>query len=390
MCLLCAISYCPVCSMFAQTVVVGRIVFLASGMAGKGVVCREELIRDITMYAISAGYVFWMCSRGVIFYRHVVAMLLLYCGYVAIVFIFEIRRYYSNSAPSAGRTANLDLVEDGNENEENGDERDSLLHLADEEDQSVELSPRHQPAAAKSKRPDPPGVKQSARVVRVMQKQQLRRQQRLREKRKSLTRESMGDPQDRSSLDRDDRETAANQPWSVLFSQSLRELYDHFRKTLHSDIWSNNDLSRFEWFCMLLESPFIIVRKLVTPIPCDEDYNRPLVAYSIALSPVWISYYLTTKMEDFDPFCMNDSDAGYCFPPVIWPMCISFPIGCLFLKFAPAEEASGLPLRVSIPIALFGFVIAATWIDVISDELVNLLEFLGVVLRIPAPIMGSE
>ena len=47
-----------------------------------------------------------------------------------------------------------------------------------------------------------------------------------------------------------------------------------------------------------------------------------------------------------------------------------------------------MPLKHTLPIALYGFVIAASWIDVISDQLVNVLEFIGVILRIPAPIMG--
>ena len=41
-----------------------------------------------------------------------------------------------------------------------------------------------------------------------------------------------------------------------------------------------------------------------------------------------------------------------------------------------------------VPIALYGFVIAATWIDFIADHLVALLEFLGIVARIPNYIMG--
>jgi sodium/potassium/calcium exchanger 6 len=36
---------------------------------------------------------------------------------------------------------------------------------------------------------------------------------------------------------------------------------------------------------------------------------------------------------------------------------------------------------VQVPIALYGFVIAATWIDTIADRLVALLEFLGIILR---------
>ncbi len=40
------------------------------------------------------------------------------------------------------------------------------------------------------------------------------------------------------------------------------------------------------------------------------------------------------------------------------------------------------------PIALYGFAIAATWIDLIADNLVSLLEFLGIICRIPNAIMG--
>ena len=36
---------------------------------------------------------------------------------------------------------------------------------------------------------------------------------------------------------------------------------------------------------------------------------------------------------------------------------------------------------VQVPIALYGFVIAATWIDTIADRLVALLELLGIILR---------
>jgi hypothetical protein len=41
-----------------------------------------------------------------------------------------------------------------------------------------------------------------------------------------------------------------------------------------------------------------------------------------------------------------------------------------------------------VAIALYGFVIAATWIDLIANQLVSLLQFLGVILRIPNYIMG--
>mmetsp|Transcript_33710 Transcript_33710/g.64336 ORF Transcript_33710/g.64336 Transcript_33710/m.64336 type:complete len:168 (+) Transcript_33710:1-504(+) len=42
----------------------------------------------------------------------------------------------------------------------------------------------------------------------------------------------------------------------------------------------------------------------------------------------------------------------------------------------------------AVPIALYGFIVAATWIDWIADKLVGLLGFLGIILRIPNYIMG--
>ena len=46
------------------------------------------------------------------------------------------------------------------------------------------------------------------------------------------------------------------------------------------------------------------------------------------------------------------------------------------------------PWYAQVPVALYGFVIAATWIDFIADHLFALLEFLGIVARIPNYTMG--
>lgn len=389
--------------MFVQSVVVGRILFLGSSIAsGKkemsreeviGVTCREELTRDIAMYGISAAYVLWMCSRGVIFYRHVVAMLGLYCGYVALVILFEIRRYCS-SPPVSNMNVEGDTKRSNSDEMPSGGDAVALIGTTaasfDEEDQIVELSPHRQRHSALKEHPDPPGVKQSKRVLRLLEKQQQFEQQRHLEKRKSLIDNDKQHPQDRSPPS-PNRTMAFERSWTLhLFTDSLRELCQHFYNALYTDIWSNSELSRFQWFCMIMESPFIIVRKLVTPIPCEAEYNRSLVAYSIAISPLWVFFYLSTKMDDFDPFCNNGTDGGArgCFPTVFWPCCISFAVGCAVIKFAPKEDAASVPLHYSLPIAFYGFGIAATWIDVISDQLVNLLEFIGVILRIPAPIMG--
>ena len=60
-------------------------------------------------------------------------------------------------------------------------------------------------------------------------------------------------------------------------------------------------------------------------------------------------------------------------------------IGLAVLRYADDEK---LPLVAAIPISLYGFFIAATWIDTIADALVGLLQFLGAISGIPSSILG--
>ena len=125
---------------------------------------------------------------------------------------------------------------------------------------------------------------------------------------------------------------------------------------------------------MLMEIPFTIIRKFVIPIPCEGEYNRSMIAFSIAFSPIWLLYYLSTKLED-------GIDARL----VIVAIITSFAVGATVIRFC--DKATGMPLKFGIVTALYGFLIAATWIDVISEHLVNILELIGVLLRIPSTVM---
>jgi sodium/potassium/calcium exchanger 6 len=46
------------------------------------------------------------------------------------------------------------------------------------------------------------------------------------------------------------------------------------------------------------------------------------------------------------------------------------------------------PIWIAVPLALYGFVIAATWIDFIADQLVEVLQYFGVIAHIPNAILG--
>jgi len=47
-----------------------------------------------------------------------------------------------------------------------------------------------------------------------------------------------------------------------------------------------------------------------------------------------------------------------------------------------------MSLYCATPIAMYGFIIAATWIDQIAGALVSLLNFIGIIFRIPGTIIG--
>jgi hypothetical protein len=70
---------------------------------------------------------------------------------------------------------------------------------------------------------------------------------------------------------------------------------------------------------------------------------------------------------------------------IYWFICTV--VAAMVLRFAPGGEGN-MAMFAATPIALYGFVMAATWIDYIADHLVSLLDFMGIVLHIPGSIMG--
>eukprot|EP00979_Chaetoceros_neogracilis_P005072 scaffold869_cov260-Chaetoceros_neogracile.AAC.3 len=131
--------------------------------------------------------------------------------------------------------------------------------------------------------------------------------------------------------------------WGTAIVTAKQELVTHFRDH-NRNIWDNNDNTIFDKFFMTCELPFTIMRKSA----CSSSN----------CSGSFVDRHLRNAATR-----------------------------CKSVHFAPAEEVD-LALIVSGPLALVGFIIAATWIDTIADQLVKLLTFLGVICRIPAAIMG--
>jgi sodium/potassium/calcium exchanger 6 len=167
--------------------------------------------------------------------------------------------------------------------------------------------------------------------------------------------------------------------WRGAWHDATQELYFEVQSSWQ-DIFDEEN-SWFDKILMICEYPFLLARKLTVPIPCEGYYCRGLVALSLVLSPVWFGVYLLNEHE-MNIFWKD----GVSYVGIL--LALFLVIAALVIRFAPGGAEGVMSIVVSTPIALYGFFIAATWIDFIADKLVNLLDFLGIICRIPAPIMG--
>ena len=163
--------------------------------------------------------------------------------------------------------------------------------------------------------------------------------------------------------------------WAGAYHDGKQELIVHFRESWR-DILDDDESGIVEKFLLICEFPMTVARKLTVSIPCEGSYCRALVALSFALSPLWVGVYV---YENFGVDLWG------------WKMGVivgsaSF-IGLLIMRYAPGGDGT-MATMFAAPIALYGFIIAAFWIDWLADKLVTALEFLGVLLRIPNSILG--
>lgn len=162
--------------------------------------------------------------------------------------------------------------------------------------------------------------------------------------------------------------------WTGAWHDGKEELRVHWHE-MWEDIFDNEENSFLDKFLLAVELPFTVMRKSTVPIPCEGYYCRALVALSLVVSPVWLGIYFYVFFDKF----------------LLWECLVLsalMMIAALFImRYAPGGDGN-MNLLIAGPIALYGFVVAATWIDAIADRLVGLLNFLGVICKIPGTIMG--
>ena len=89
--------------------------------------------------------------------------------------------------------------------------------------------------------------------------------------------------------------------------------------------------------------------KATIPIPCEGYYNRGFVALSVALSPLWFTYYILVQ---HDIELWSNSRLPY----FVSYLAFSIIIGAFVLRFAPGGEGN-MSLIAATPIAFYGFII---------------------------------
>jgi sodium/potassium/calcium exchanger 6 len=166
--------------------------------------------------------------------------------------------------------------------------------------------------------------------------------------------------------------------WKGAWNDGMYEL----EMELH-DVWKDckdDDQPLYEKILLVCEFPFTVLRKLTVPIPCEGYYVRAVVATSTVLSSIWCAFYLWNQ---------HDMNIVFHKPPMfVIQFVLCFVVGALILRYAPGGGDGVLNLKIATPLALYGFMVAATWIDWIANHLVQLLDLLGIVCGIPGSVMG--
>lgn len=162
-------------------------------------------------------------------------------------------------------------------------------------------------------------------------------------------------------------------------SKNIDEFASHWLE-YYLNIFQNEEVNFIDKFLLLCEFPFTFLRQMTVPIPTDGFYCRPLVAISCISSPFLFAFYLWYENE-------INAFGGSTLPKMIIFIAITLGVGLSIAKYAPPGN---MPMKLAYagPIAFYGFIMAAVWIDLIAGSLVELLQFLGILFGIPSSILG--
>jgi len=422
--------------MFVGTVVAGSIIF-----ATNGIVCRGALIRDIVVYMIAVIVVSTQLMKGSITSKTITLFFSIYFGYVALVFgadmyhrlvcVPQLKKHVeaevlnqmtTGTPPPNGNTYveshststsaiamnRVNQVESSNSRAstspsyQKGDDAPQDNPLLDEENARSRTSKISGLISSFSDyRPESFRSSEQSIILHgrdgLLNKHEHIHSPRHRRRRSSSggvlslvgTRRPLADI-DEEGLRGDDENAETDEDmcslyaddfadscfgWSGALQRAFFELR-LFSEEIMDDIFFCRDRTRLDKFLLACELPFTIARKLTVSIPSEGYYCRPVVALSLSISPIWVAFYSSSQMgitvKDHLHF-------------VHVSCAVTLIAGAMIIRYCGSHS---FPPWALIPVALYGFVVAATWIDYIGAHLVRLLAFFGAVCKIPNPVMG--
>ena len=122
------------------------------------------------------------------------------------------------------------------------------------------------------------------------------------------------------------------------------------------------------------ELPFVLMRRATVPLTCDDSYARGPLVGSCVCAPIWLAFYASQRGAD-------GGVVGY-----VVAACLG--TGLAIAVAMQTHAGKELPDQAALGLSLFGFAVAATWIDVLADQLVSLLQFIGDLVAIPETALG--
>jgi sodium/potassium/calcium exchanger 6 len=118
--------------------------------------------------------------------------------------------------------------------------------------------------------------------------------------------------------------------WKVAWIDGVQELTVDMRN-LWNEIFEDEENMPWDKLLLIFEYPFMVIRKLTVPIPCEGYYCRATVAAAFMMSPIWFGVYIMYE------YGVNWFWSGGFSIVGVWFIVCAI-LGALILRFAPGGD----------------------------------------------------
>ncbi|KAA8523336.1 hypothetical protein F0562_009759 [Nyssa sinensis] len=166
---------------------------------------------------------------------------------------------------------------------------------------------------------------------------------------------------------------------AIYSNESVKATVEESPKALWG--WNDEELVNDRSFscsklCALLEMPLTLPRRLTIPIVEEERWSKGYAVASATLAPVLLAFLWNTQVN----VSSLGGEIAYFIGAVVGGI-----LGILAFIYTSADQS---PRKFLFPWVFGGFFMSIIWIYIVANELVALLEALGVIFRIKPSILG--